>query len=753
MSETRAAIGTVVKAAGTAFAESDGGKRPLAEGGKVFEGETIVTADGGKVEIRFKDDTLLSQGENSRIELDEYVFGGDKGAASLMFNMVEGSFRTVTGKIVEQNPEGFNLSSPLATIGIRGTTTFHSISRLSEKHGVQDIENPSLGGLDSPLHGMPQGFHTMIVRFHSGDQRVISDSYMMVEMTPSGMGMVRLFTQNELRDYIDLSAFTPEERRSLSDQLFQEYREVAPTDPRNAPPASDTSGEGSSDTQAQPPQAFQFSQEQSQQSTIEVPPELIPLLTGIIPAAVNEQGDLDRSWLETLREGVRIENFLTRSAGESLPGNLVVTLMGSDGNDTIFGSNASERILGLAGDDMLYGNGGNDTLLGGEDDDSLDGGDGNDFLDGGAGDDTINGGEGQDTVSYADSSTGWTIDLFGSAQMAWANDESEMDFLFSIEHVMGSSGDDSILGSEGDNILKGLAGDDTIMGNAGNDSLYGGDGDDTLDGGSGNNYLDGGSGDNWVSYASIQEIYEDKGVVVYLGSDGDYSGYGMGTRSYPIYDESNGNVTGFYAEYDYLANIRNVEGSMLSDTIEGNDFGNYLKGLSGNDYIWGGGGNDTIDGGGGDDFISGGSGQDTLTGGEGADTFLYFEGDGLYIEENVASAGVQGDYITDFASGEDMLLLEGWDSYLESSIISDFNFFCIDEIYTGTNVNDSNGSWANGDACLIYDYDSEANVHRLIYDSNGSGAGESTEPAYQILATFSGSTELQAEDISLDYLT
>ncbi len=752
MSETRAAIGTVVKAAGTAFAESDGGKRPLAEGGKVFEGETIVTADGGKVEIRFKDDTLLSQGENSRIELDEYVFGGDKGAASLMFNMVEGSFRTVTGKIVEQNPEGFNLSSPLATIGIRGTTTFHSISRLSEKHGVQDIENPSLGGLDSPLHGMPQGFHTMIVRFHSGDQRVISDSYMMVEMTPSGMGMVRLFTQNELRDYIDLSAFTPEERRSLSDQLFQEYREVAPADPRNAPPASDTSGEGSSDTQAQPPQSFQFSQEQSQQSTIEVPPELITLLTGIIPAAVNEQGDLDRSWLETLREGVRIENFLTRSAGESLPGNLVATLMGSDGNDTIFGSNASERILGLAGDDMLYGNGGNDTLLGGEGDDSLDGGDGNDFLDGGAGDDELyggvgndllvggtgddllDGGEGQDSVSYAYSQAGWTINLSGSAQYAFTNDESESDILFSIEHAIGSAGDDSILGSEGDNIL---------YGGDGNDTLEGGDGDDTLDGGSGNNYLDGGSGDNWVSYASLQETYEDKGVVVYLGSEDDYSGEAW--RG-PIYDGSNGSFTGEYEESDVFFNIHNVEGSRFSDNIEGNDLDNYLKGLSGDDYIWGGGGNDTIDGGGGDDFISGGSGQDTLTGGEGADTFLYFEGDGLYIEENVASAGVQGDYITDFVSGEDMLLLEGWDSYLESSIISDFNFFCINEIYTGTNVNDSNGSWANGDACLIYDYDSEANVHRLIHDSNGS------EDGYEILATFSGSTELQANDISPDVL-
>jgi hypothetical protein len=83
--------------------------------------------------------------------------------------------------------------------------------------------------------------------------------------------------------------------------------------------------------------------------------------------------------------------------------------------------------------------------------------------------------------------------------------------------------------------------------------------------------------------------------------------------------------------------IENAIGGSGSDQIIGNNVANLLVG---ND------GNDTISGGGGDDFLTGGIGFDTLTGGPGNDTF----------RDNMA--GLNGDTITDFSPGDQILFVD-----------------------------------------------------------------------------------------------
>lgn len=69
-------------------------------------------------------------------------------------------------------------------------------------------------------------------------------------------------------------------------------------------------------------------------------------------------------------------------------------------------------------------------------------------------------------------------------------------------------------------------------------------------------------------------------------------------------------------------------------------------GGDGGDIIFGGEGDDTISGFKGDDLIYGGAGSDILTGIEGNDKFVYVTQD---------DGGVNGDQITDFTSGQDLL--------------------------------------------------------------------------------------------------
>ncbi len=70
-------------------------------------------------------------------------------------------------------------------------------------------------------------------------------------------------------------------------------------------------------------------------------------------------------------------------------GGLNVTILGTDGPDTISGSGV---ILGLGGDDTITGSNNADTLCGGSGNDVINGRDGNDILFGGTGNDTLNGG-------------------------------------------------------------------------------------------------------------------------------------------------------------------------------------------------------------------------------------------------------------------------------------------------------------------------------------------------------------------------
>jgi Ca2+-binding RTX toxin-like protein len=62
---------------------------------------------------------------------------------------------------------------------------------------------------------------------------------------------------------------------------------------------------------------------------------------------------------------------------------------GGNHADTLTGGSAGDVLLGQAGNDILDGNGGADALLGGKDDDILDGAAGNDYLDGQSGIDTV----------------------------------------------------------------------------------------------------------------------------------------------------------------------------------------------------------------------------------------------------------------------------------------------------------------------------------------------------------------------------
>jgi len=101
---------------------ADGSRRALVKGELVNSGERLET-NRGRVQIRFTDGSFISLQPNTVFGLDKYNFDKNKPEdGSLLFNFLRGGMRTVSGAIGKVNRANYKVQTPVATIGIRGTS-------------------------------------------------------------------------------------------------------------------------------------------------------------------------------------------------------------------------------------------------------------------------------------------------------------------------------------------------------------------------------------------------------------------------------------------------------------------------------------------------------------------------------------------------------------------------------------------------------------------------------------------------------
>lgn len=95
--------------------------RPLQRRSNVYEHDTIVTGSGSAGEIVFTDNSILTLRADSTFRIDDYKFSKSGGSNSFVGTLVKGGLRTITGVISKANPDGYQVNTPVATIGVRGT--------------------------------------------------------------------------------------------------------------------------------------------------------------------------------------------------------------------------------------------------------------------------------------------------------------------------------------------------------------------------------------------------------------------------------------------------------------------------------------------------------------------------------------------------------------------------------------------------------------------------------------------------------
>jgi hypothetical protein len=121
-------IGYTAPAAQVDFAVGDvtavgpnGQSRTLGKGAQIEQGDTVNT-NGGRAQLRFTDGAYVSLQPQSQFRIDQYRFDGKTdGNEKGFFSLLKGGLRTITGLVGRNNKSNYQVSTTVATIGIRGT--------------------------------------------------------------------------------------------------------------------------------------------------------------------------------------------------------------------------------------------------------------------------------------------------------------------------------------------------------------------------------------------------------------------------------------------------------------------------------------------------------------------------------------------------------------------------------------------------------------------------------------------------------
>jgi Ca2+-binding RTX toxin-like protein len=481
-----AAVGVVSTLSGGAVViHPDGTQDALTQGSNIAQGDVVATGAGAALQITFVDGTTLSLGESSRIAIDAFVYDPGGGVAAL--DLIEGLFVVVTGEIAGLGPEAFRLTTPVATIGVRGTSLAVLAAPEGERNLVTLLEDPD------------EELGTALVA-NEGGRRLLDE----VNETTAIASLFAepsatfILSAAQLESLFGAALSSSPFHGTLGGDAFDAGSAFAAAPDvedvrREAGPAEAAEG----GTVATPPPIAVVAATPTEGDAFATSSGSEPDATGTAVSGASsgasaftvQGGGGTTAWAVGSDDGAATDSGGGGRDDDDAPP--------SDGGgpvppDTQTGGVAGDTLVGTSGRDVLIGGGGNDQLEGRGGADSLAGGDGDDSLLGGEGNDALNGGPGEDTALFGDANGPLVVALVNGPQSVGGG--LGFDTLVGIEDLSGGPFDDRVIGDGAANNLQGREGDDTVSGEGGDDTLFGDEGNDRLEGGGGSDFLVGGVG-------------------------------------------------------------------------------------------------------------------------------------------------------------------------------------------------------------------------------------------------------------------
>lgn len=113
-------VGVVAESNGSVIAvDKRKVSRKLLKNSPVYLGDKVITGENGYVRLRMIDDAVLDLRCFSIMVIEEYALNATNRKSIL--NLLQGSLKKVTGKIGKMTEDIYELRTPLASVGVRGT--------------------------------------------------------------------------------------------------------------------------------------------------------------------------------------------------------------------------------------------------------------------------------------------------------------------------------------------------------------------------------------------------------------------------------------------------------------------------------------------------------------------------------------------------------------------------------------------------------------------------------------------------------
>jgi hypothetical protein len=103
--------------------KADGKVKVLNQTSMVEVGDVLETQTKTYAKIKFIDGSEVTMAPNTQFKIDNYSYDKEKPKDDhSLFTLIKGTLRSITGELGHRNHDRYQLNTPSATIGIRGTT-------------------------------------------------------------------------------------------------------------------------------------------------------------------------------------------------------------------------------------------------------------------------------------------------------------------------------------------------------------------------------------------------------------------------------------------------------------------------------------------------------------------------------------------------------------------------------------------------------------------------------------------------------
>jgi len=115
------AIGQIKTLSGTVTVTRAGAAIKAGIGDHVMQADEITTGADGTVGITFEDNSMMSLGPLSTLDLDQFRFDTTTHDGVFNTSLKTGTLAVRSGQIVQQTPFAMHIQTPAALLGVRGT--------------------------------------------------------------------------------------------------------------------------------------------------------------------------------------------------------------------------------------------------------------------------------------------------------------------------------------------------------------------------------------------------------------------------------------------------------------------------------------------------------------------------------------------------------------------------------------------------------------------------------------------------------